>query len=238
MIAQRLLRSPSFRCCVRWRSAVAPSGATDPTSLRGGGNGSASAAHKIDNHTVNATPDFSDVKYAFAHKSTPQLLRSVGVYQLCNLPFLLPYANTLLETCRGVLGNRFTDSLLRFSLFEQFCAGESEQDILPLMRHLDNYGVRGIVYYGVEADLPADTASYEEMEAASDVHLELFRSCIQSIHKASPNGFAALKVTALGNPKILQRVSTALVQARNIFRALDKNDSGVLTREEFQQSYR
>lgn len=194
-------------------------------------------------------PDFTNARIAFAHQSNLGLLRAIGVYRLCNLPFLLPHANQLLQTSRLVLGNRLTDSLLKASLFGHFCAGETEQEIYPALQHLHKYRVRGILDYAAEADLPQQpqqqeeettttTTTIDEIEAASDCHLEHFRSCIRSAHKASPDGFAAIKVTALGNPHILQRMSTAIVEAQNLLAKFDVNNDGVVTRQEFEQGYR
>jgi len=79
----------------------------------------------------------------------------------------------------------------------------AENDIHPGMSKQDN-------------DFPGTSYDYES-EAACDVHVEAFRSCIRSVAKVAPDGFAALKVTALGNPKLLERMSHALKQAEKLF---------------------
>lgn len=43
-----------------------------------------------------------------------------------------------------------------------------------------------------------------------------------------------LQVTALGNPKLLERVSSGLVAIRNLFSQFDTDMNNVITREEFK----
>lgn len=46
---------------------------------------------------------------------------------------------------------------------------------------------------------------------------------------------AALQVTALGQPKLLERVSDSLVSVHNLFRRFDEDLNGVVTRDEFEK---
>jgi len=45
-------------------------------------------------------------------------------------------------------------------------------------------------------------------------------------------------MTALGPPKLLERMSTAIVQVKSLFHKMDKNGQGVLTTAEFSNGYR
>lgn len=84
---------------------------------------------------------------------------------------------------------------------------------------------------------PAREYSYES-EADCDRHAEVFRSCIRSVANVSPDGFAAIKITALGNPILLERMSTAIVESKNLFAKFDADGNGLVSREEFEQAYR
>ena len=44
-----------------------------------------------------------------------------------------------------------------------------------------------------------------------------------------------LQVTALGHPKLLERVSASLVAVHNLFRRFDEDLNGVVTRDEFEK---
>jgi proline dehydrogenase len=51
------------------------------------------------------------------------------------------------------------------------------------------------------------------------------------------SGYTAIKVTALGMPRLLERVSTALLAVRALFSQLDENGDGFLEPEEFSRVY-
>jgi hypothetical protein len=70
-------------------------------------------------------------------------------------------------------------------------------------------------------------------QAACDAHLGVFLRCIDAAASARGQGFAAIKVTALGNPTLLDRVSNGLLAIRNLFSAFDLNHDDVVTRDEF-----
>ena len=56
----------------------------------------------------------------------------------------------------------------------------------------------------------------------------IFKKAITSVHNVSPDGFAAIKITGLCNPILLERWSTALTEIRNLFNRLDGSKDGKL----------
>ena len=62
------------------------------------------------------------------------------------------------------------------------------------------------------ANQPARTYDYES-EAQCDQHVAIFEDCIKAVKEVTPHGFAALKLTALGNPALLGRMSMAIVES-------------------------
>ena len=52
----------------------------------------------------------------------------------------------------------------------------------------------------------------------------------------SKDGYTAIKVTALGNPKLLARMSQAIVEVKKLFEILDKGKE--VSRDEFEQGYK
>ena len=74
-------------------------------------------------------------------------------------------------------------------------------------------------------------------EAVCDKHAVIFANCIQSVHNSSPSGFAAMKITALGDPNLLKRMSSTLTEIRRLFRKFDSDGDGLITREQFDNSY-
>jgi proline dehydrogenase len=74
-------------------------------------------------------------------------------------------------------------------------------------------------------------------EASCDANTRIFESAIRAVHNVTPEGFAAIKVTALGNPALLERWSTSLVEIRAFFDRLDVDGSGRLTWDTFRRGW-
>jgi len=164
-------------------------------------------------------------------------------------------AAALLATSRGVLGEGLTRKLVKSTFFAHFCAGEDAVTIRPTIAKLREAGVGGILDYAAEADL-TDTAAEDVGEATSslerpqqaraydyeselqcDKHVDIFLNCIDAVSAATPDGFAAIKLTALGNPALLKRMSTCIVELRRLFEKFDANGDGVVSRAEFEAAY-
>jgi proline dehydrogenase len=202
--------------------------------------------------TEEVIPDFDDSQATFESKSTKALLRATLVYTLCRIQPIVDNSEPLLKLTRRVLGNKITDAILKATLYGHFCAGEDERRLQPVIEELRRNGIGGILDYAAESDIeptpqnlqpvpgfiqPARVYDYES-EAACDHHVEIFRSCIRSVANVSPDGFAAIKVTALGNPKLLERMSIAITESKNLFAKFDQNGNGFISREEFEKGYR
>ena len=72
-----------------------------------------------------------------------------------------------------------------------------------------------------------------ESEEICDEHVETFRRCIQTVRDAG-NGrqFAAMKITGLGNPKLLKKMSCAVSHIQDIVNLHDKDKKGYLNKED------
>lgn len=89
---------------------------------------------------------------------------------------------------------------------------------------------------GPTSTVIARTYSYED-ELVCDRRMDQFLKSIDAAKSADGQGFAAIKVTALGMPPLLERVSTALLAVQDLFRQLDENGDGCLTPDEFSRAY-
>ena len=199
---------------------------------------------------VKATPtlDFTDSQQAFAATSTLELLRGAAVLTACSQPWLVRHADEGLALSRRLLGESTTHALLRHTVFAHFVAGEDAAEIAPKLQQLHGVGVGGILDYAAEADLSSPPATPDvnqpsrvytyESEEKCDANLAVFLEAVDAVHATTPEGFAAVKVTALGDPQLLERASTALVQLRAFFETLDPAGTGVLSREAFIAGWR
>eukprot|EP00941_MAST-03F_sp_MAST-3F-sp1_P003403 g3403.t1 len=204
--------------------------------------------------------DFHDTKVAYQSKSTSDLLRALLVFRICTMTFLVRHSDQLLAYSKRFLGDNIVSAFFRPTFFRHFCAGVDEENIKPTVRHLNSFGVGGILDYAAEADLDslpkgeensildlpenepssqsvARTYAYVD-EMACDENVKIFEDCIKSVRNVSPEGFAAIKITALGNPKLLERVSQALNEIRHMFKRYDADRDGRLSYSEFRDAFK
>jgi proline dehydrogenase len=206
--------------------------------------------------TKNPVPDFNDTQSAYKSKTTSELLRAGLCFGLCKIPVLVSNSEMMLRASRSISPS-VTDALLKATLYGHFCAGEDQVRIQPVIKMLDNYGVGNILDYAAESDEPSSLTpssavppspavapspvarEYDyESEAKCDQHVDTFMQCINDVAAGSKEGYAAIKVTALGNPKLLSRMSQAITEAKRLFEKFDGNMDGFVSREEFEYSYK
>jgi proline dehydrogenase len=145
---------------------------------------------------------------------------------------------------------------MKYTFFKHFCAGENSVDMKPVIDKLQANNIGPILDYAAESDADgsSSTGAFEGLttqppfnqpariydyksEKECDRHVEIFKSCIRSVRDVSPHGFAALKVTALGNPVLLERMSTIIVEVKKFFAAIDAKKTGFISREDFLRCY-
>jgi proline dehydrogenase len=196
--------------------------------------------------------DFQNTKSIFESKSFSELIRGYVVFKTCEFPFLVSNAQTLITTSYKYLGKSLTDFVLKLSFFSHFCAGETTEGIKPVIHQFDKNGIGSILDYAAEADfeeLPElsieekkiQVRTYDYMnEALCDKRTEVFAKCLRSAHEVKgnrSNAFVAIKCTALTDPKLLEKMSIAVRELRNLFNRFDSDNSGYITLDEFKQQY-
>jgi proline dehydrogenase len=143
------------------------------------------------------------------------------VFRACRFPSLVRNARPLLAASGRVLGAPLTSELVRATFFSQFVGGESEAELVPLVAALSAEGVGSILDYAAEADV-GEAGGGAAAHAAADAHaahcLRMSLSAVASA--AAAGGFAAVKVTGLVEPELLQAVTLRMHEHRRAFRAL------------------
>lgn len=206
----------------------------------------------------NPLPDFNDAKSAYETKKTAVLFRSMLSFGLCQVPILVRHSEFLLKLSRKILGDTIIDVGLKQTLFGHFCAGEDAERIQPAIRSLQVSGIGSILDFAAEDDggdedkavqattvadvivednLPKVRVYDYESECKCDRHVATFKQCIKAVSDLQPDGYAAIKVTALGNPILLERMSRAIIEAQNLFAKFDVNGDGTIGREEFEHGF-
>lgn len=208
---------------------------------------------------------FSDTRLAYKSKTMGDLLRNYFVLGLCKSDFLVKNNERIMKWSQRVLGRRAFELLMRQTFYGQFVAGQDEQDIVPVIRHLSSFGVKTILDYSAEEDvreeeveedvradvernqkessylahagsesplrryqlttdfadrrkyLPVARTYFYHGESQCERNLEVFFKSIEAVAKTTGNtGFAAIKLTALGRPKLLMKISKIIDYMRSI----------------------
>ena len=94
--------------------------------------------------------NFTDSASAHGSISTFELLRAIAVFKLCQLPFLVKHAESLLNLTSKILGNTITNGLVKHTFFQHFCAGEDSIDMKPVIDMLQEHNIGPILDYAAE----------------------------------------------------------------------------------------
>ena len=207
------------------------------------------------NTTLRKPLDFNDGEMAFKSMRFITLMRAMVVFRLCRSPWLVQNSKWLIDTSYSTFGESITNTVMRYTFFGHFCAGEGVDEIKQTVDYLAGNGIGSILDYAAESDIqeardegrtiefetPAELASsrtYSYLdEDLCDRRMETFEKCIRAVHAVSPTGFAAIKLTALGNPNLLERMSTAIIEIKALFEKFDTNGDGFVTKQQFLEGY-
>lgn len=142
-------------------------------------------------------------------------------------------ADSLLALSKRVIGERATLALARRTFFAHFCAGEDGASIQPTVQRLRAAGVGAILDYAAEEDVAAEPEAYVRTgerqgvvsartydyagEAECDRNTDIFLQAITDAARGGGDGFVAVKLTALGKPVLLERMSQLLVAVRELW---------------------
>jgi proline dehydrogenase len=182
-------------------------------------------------------PNFLDPHAAYHSKTYWELIRAIIVLNICQISFLVDHGSKIIECSYRLLGKSITNAFIEPLFFQQFCAGE---DFKKTTDSLRRNGIQSILDYCAEAESstnigqmmgnnntskhqkpinqPARIYAYYS-ETQCDDHRDNFLACLRAIRGASDfdggqERFMALKVTALGNPQLLERVSSVILSLR------------------------
>jgi len=108
---------------------------------------------------------FLDHRAAFKSKTTWEVLRAYIVFNLCSIKPLVDNNEALMKLGKGVLGKRLFGAIMKQSFYGQFVAGEDRQSIKPAIHRMHTFGVKSILDYSVEEDIPTEVAEKIEMDA-------------------------------------------------------------------------
>jgi proline dehydrogenase len=139
---------------------------------------------------------FDDTAVAFASKSDAELRKMYALFASMN-------NNTLVKTGGGLMkaalkwslpGSKF---LIKHSIFNQFCGGETIKECVPVIAELGRYGVGTILDYSVEG---------EGSDRSFDHTRDEILATIDLAHRSTHIPFSVFKVTGLADSALLEKV--------------------------------
>lgn len=140
--------------------------------------------------------DFQDTATAFADKSNSELREKYRLFKLLNSPFLNALGT---QTAKFALAIGLpVEGLIKSTIFEQFCGGETIEECQTTIDKLGNAGIGTILDYSVEGK--STEADFEHTKE------EIIRTIERA--KNDPNiPFAVFKVTGIAPLGTLERMS-------------------------------
>ncbi|KXN75049.1 FAD-linked oxidoreductase [Conidiobolus coronatus NRRL 28638] len=199
------------------------------------------AADPVNEHSSNSKSPLAstDPRVAFEHKSLPDLLLSLLVYKMCSFPVLMEASPTLLSILETLHISAPAYWLIKKTIFNQFCGGETREEVVPFMQDLKKSGIGSILDFSIEADLSTADASMtaEELSELANKHSDsVSDQYCQAVVTAShlPGSFIAIKVTGLASPSLLEKANAIQHFLRNSFLIADTKQNGHLTRKQFE----
>jgi len=145
------------------------------------------------------TQIFENIEIAFAHKTTGELKKSKFIFKYLFKGWIINISKKLFNIALKL--NIPVKWIVKPTVFNFFCAGETIEEALKTAEKLYSYNVTTVLDYAAE-----ESKSYIESE-------KVFTQLLNIIDKASEKpfiSFAVFKPTALCNSKILEKKSKAL----------------------------
>ena len=171
---------------------------------------------------------FGDSAVAHGHKSILSLLRSAAVLRSCRFTWLTKNAIPILKRSEQLFGPYLTyQTVLRWTFFKQFCAGEDHVEVKTTLKELEAIDIGSILDFAAEADAPTASpndppefgmktllskkVNYNEAnEKNYDENMKYYLLCVGHASLMLPKtgvGFAAVKISGLCDPQLLSRVT-------------------------------
>ena len=147
--------------------------------------------------TTQAPPlSFSDTRVAFASKSDFELRKVYALFAAMNNGTLVKTGSGLMKSALkwGLPGTKF---LIKHSIFEQFCGGETIAECRLATAELGKYRIGTILDYSVEGE--GSDASYDHTR-------DEVLATIDEAHRSPNIPFSVFKVTGVANVAILEKI--------------------------------
>ncbi|XP_055409237.1 hydroxyproline dehydrogenase isoform X2 [Bubalus kerabau] len=148
---------------------------------------------------------------AFHLKSTGELTRALLVLRLCAWPPLVTHGLVLQAWSQRLLGSRLSGALLRASIYGQFVAGETPEEVRSCVLQLQNLGLRPLLAVPTEEEpdsaVKTGEAWYEGNLSAMLRCVDLSRGLLETPDPTG-NALMQLKMTALMSTRLCKQLTS------------------------------
>nr|XP_031312750.1 hydroxyproline dehydrogenase isoform X2 [Camelus dromedarius] len=150
---------------------------------------------------------------AFHLKGTGELTRALLVLRLCAWPPLVTHGLALQAWSQRLLGSRLSGALLRASIYGQFVAGETTEEVKGCVQQLQTLGLRPLLAVPTEEEpdsaVKTGEAWYEGNLSAMLRCVDLSRGLLET---PGPTGnvLMQLKITALASTRLCKELTSWL----------------------------
>ncbi|MDC1234346.1 proline dehydrogenase family protein [Cyclobacteriaceae bacterium] len=139
--------------------------------------------------------NFDDTKITFRSKSPRELQLSNFIFSIINKPFVVSMGTAIIKW--ALYFKLPIKWLIKATLFDQFCGGESIQGCEKKINQLRTFNVKTILDYSVEG---------QENEQSFDQTLKETLRAIEFADKHDAIPFCVLKLTGLGSKSLMTKI--------------------------------
>lgn len=139
---------------------------------------------------------FNNTKSAFKLKSNTELDRAIFLFSMMNYSSLVKAGSALTKLSLKL--HLPVETLIKKTIFEQFCGGVTEEDCKPVTKEMYDENLHSILDYSVEGK-----KTEEEFDSAMKKKLSL----IEYAKNSDEVSFAMFKPTGIGRFEIWEKVS-------------------------------
>ncbi|TGE16574.1 proline dehydrogenase family protein [Hymenobacter elongatus] len=140
---------------------------------------------------------FTDTAVAFASKSDIELRKMYALFAAMNNTTLVKAGGGLMKSAlKWKLPVKF---LIKKTIFEQFCGGETIRECLPAIEELGRYNIGTILDYSVEGEGNDHSFDHTRDEILATIDLA---------HRSTHIPFSVFKVTGVADSALLEKVQS------------------------------
>lgn len=138
---------------------------------------------------------FDDTATAFSYKSDKELNKANFVFTVVNHPWVSAFSTGVVKLALKL--NLPVEGMIKATVFEHFCGGESIDKAEQAIQKLGNYHVGTILDYSVEG---------EHTEKGFDATMEETLLTIEKAKASKHIPFSVFKVTGLASAELLEKI--------------------------------